>query len=96
MPQSTANEAAATSQRTARRALGLLAELTKARLSTLVVFTTAVGFVLAGHGGTDWVRLLWTVAGTALAAAATDGMQGEVTFIAPNKESPSATAAIKS
>lgn len=74
MPHPTANEAPAVSYRTAWRALGLLLELSKARLSSLVVFTTAVGFVLAGSGGTDWVRLLWTVAGTALAAGCANAL----------------------
>jgi len=51
-----------------RRAGNLFVELTKARLSTLVLATTAVGTVLASIGPIDGWRLLWTLAGTALAA----------------------------
>ncbi|MEM7230213.1 MAG: heme o synthase, partial [Planctomycetota bacterium] len=43
-------------------------EVTKARLSALVVFTTAVGYVAAVGWSADWVRLLCAVVGTALAA----------------------------
>ena len=45
-------------------------QLTKARLSALVVVTTAVGFIMASAGSIDWLRLLWTVLGTTLAAGA--------------------------
>lgn len=48
--------------------LGLLLELGKARLSTLVLLTTAVGFLLASGRTLDWSRLAWTLAGTGLAA----------------------------
>jgi heme o synthase len=54
-----------------RGALGLYMDLTKARLSALVVLTTAVGFLVAvpaGPSGIDWMLLLWTVLGTSLAA----------------------------
>lgn len=43
-------------------------ELTKARLSGMVVLTTAVGFVLAAPPPLAWWPLLWTVLGTALVA----------------------------
>lgn len=43
-------------------------ELTKARLSALVLVTTAVGFILASIGGVDWLTMLWTMLGTALCA----------------------------
>jgi heme o synthase len=43
-------------------------DLTKARLSALVVLTTAVGFIVASPVGIEWTTLLWTVLGTALAA----------------------------
>ncbi len=46
-----------------------LVELTKARLVTLVLVTTGVGFVLAGRAPLDWGGLVWTVVGTGLAAA---------------------------
>ena len=44
-------------------------ELTKARLSALVVMSTAVGFIIAGQSPIDWMLLAWTVLGTSLAAA---------------------------
>ncbi len=47
-----------------------LLELTKARLSFLVLVTTFVGFCFASEGPLHWVRLLNTVLGTTLAAAA--------------------------
>ena len=40
----------------------------------MVVFTTAVGFIMAGAGSIDWVRLLWTVLGTSLAAGAASAL----------------------
>jgi heme o synthase len=46
-----------------------LVELTKARLVTLVLVTTAVGFVLASRPPLPWIGLAWTLLGTALAAA---------------------------
>jgi protoheme IX farnesyltransferase len=49
-------------------------ELTKARLSALVLMTTAVGFILASLESIDWLRLLWTVLGTALAAGCASAM----------------------
>lgn len=48
--------------------LGMYLELTKAKLSAMVVLTTAVGFIMATTGSIDWLRLLWTVIGTALTA----------------------------
>ena len=45
------------------------AELFKARLSTLVLLTTAVGFHLGSPGPILWWRFLWTVTGTSLLAA---------------------------
>lgn len=47
----------------------LLFDLAKARLLLLVLFTTAIGFFLANPETIDWLRLLSTLAGTALAAA---------------------------
>ena len=43
-------------------------DLTKARLSLLVVVTTAAGYGLALDGAVDWLRLAWTLVGTGLAA----------------------------
>jgi protoheme IX farnesyltransferase len=53
----------------AKSMLGIWAELTKVRLNAMVLGTTAVGFALAELGSIDWMRLTWTCAGTALAAA---------------------------
>ena len=50
--------------------LYLYSELTKIRLSALVVVTTAVGFIMASTLGIDWMTLLWTVVGTACCACA--------------------------
>lgn len=46
-----------------------LVELTKARLSLLVLVTTLVGFLAGWHGPMDYVLLAATLAGTALCAA---------------------------
>jgi heme o synthase len=50
-------------------ALRAYPELTKARLTSLVVATTAVGFVMAAGPHSGAARLAWTALGTALAAA---------------------------
>ena len=44
-------------------------QLTKARLTSLVVATTVVGFLMAGGPRRDAATLAWTALGTALAAA---------------------------
>lgn len=49
--------------------LGDLAELVKARLTLLVLLTTAVGFYLGARGALDFLQLFHAVFGTALAAA---------------------------
>src|SRR5437016_10128799 len=46
-----------------------LIELVKARLTLLVLLTTAVGFYLGAEGPVNWTALLNTVFGTAAAAA---------------------------
>ena len=48
---------------------GVFSDLVKARLTTLVLLTTAVGFYLGWHGPMNWALLLNTLAGTALVAA---------------------------
>jgi len=45
-----------------------LSELTKARLTVMVLLTTLAGFCLASHGVFDWARLGHTLLGTALVA----------------------------
>ncbi|MBI5687010.1 MAG: protoheme IX farnesyltransferase [Verrucomicrobia bacterium] len=56
-----------TSTRWASRAMDFC-ELTKPRLNTMVLLTTAAGFYLAAGAATDWTRLLHAMAGTFLAA----------------------------
>ncbi len=60
------------------RPRGLLAlhlELSKARLSALVVLTTVAGFIMGSvPGAFDWFRLALTAAGTALAAAGANAL----------------------
>lgn len=55
-------------------ALKIYLELAKARLSGLVLLTTLVGAVLASQEGTWSWRLLWTMAGTGLAAAGANAL----------------------
>lgn len=45
-----------------------LSELTKARLTVMVLLTTLAGYGFAGHGIFDWPKLLHTLVGTALVA----------------------------
>jgi heme o synthase len=59
-------EGCANPLRSAVEGMHALLELTKVRLSALVLLTTAVGFLAAGAG--DSSHLLWTLVGTALAA----------------------------
>lgn len=49
--------------------VGDLIELVKARLTLLVLLTTAVGFYLGAEGPINWTLLVQTVLGTAAAAA---------------------------
>lgn len=41
-------------------------ELTKPRVTLMVVLTTLVGYLLASPGRLDWPRLAWTLLGTAI------------------------------
>ena len=45
-----------------------LSELTKSRLTLMVLLTTLAGYGLASHGAFDWVKLAHTLVGTALVA----------------------------
>jgi len=45
-----------------------LAELTKARLTTMVLLTTLTGYCLASRGAFDWTKLVHTLIGTSLVA----------------------------
>lgn len=46
----------------------LYLELTKPRITTLILVMTALGFFLGSHGEMSLVRMLWTLLGTALSA----------------------------
>lgn len=52
----------------------LYATLTKARLSVLVVVTTAVGFIMASGLDIQWWLLLWTVLGTMACALSANAL----------------------
>ncbi len=52
-----------------RALLGVLAELTKARLTALVLVTTLTGFFVGRTGASDWLAGLHVLLGTALVAA---------------------------
>ena len=54
----------------ARETLGVLAQLSKARLSALVVCTSAAGFVVGSGEEVDYRKMAWTSAGTFACAAA--------------------------
>lgn len=51
-----------------RNFLAAYLELTKARLSAMVVVTAAAGYAVASAGAMDWLGLLWIVIGTGLCA----------------------------
>lgn len=53
-----------------RARVGDFVELTKPRMNFLVLITTGVGYFMAARDADDWRRLLATLLGTALAAAA--------------------------
>ena len=65
----TVESAEAESRNSGARLIGDLFELVKARLTLLVLLTTAVGFYLGAEGPINWSALLHTVLGTAAAAA---------------------------
>jgi protoheme IX farnesyltransferase len=53
----------------ARSVGAILADLVKARLTTLVLLTTFVGFYMGGRGAMDFALMFHALAGTALVAA---------------------------
>jgi len=75
-----APEIVATEPRARQRGLtSLYMQLTKARLSALVLLTAGVGFILGSPvgqsaAGLDWWRLAWTMLGTALAAGSASAL----------------------
>ena len=66
-----ASPAVLRSQPSAWRRVVDFVTLTKPRVVLIVLVTTAVGYRLGSVGTSDWVRLLQTLAGTALAASGT-------------------------
>jgi protoheme IX farnesyltransferase len=68
-PLDRAGEIAAEAPRLPRARLADLIELTKPRVTSMVLATTLAGFYMASRGGVDLVLLLHTLVGTALAAA---------------------------
>ncbi len=52
----------------ARNELGMYLELSKARLASMVVFSTIAGYLLSARGASRLDHLIWTALGTALAA----------------------------
>lgn len=58
----------------ALRLVRIYLELAKARLTALVVATTAAGYLLAGDGPVAWTTLLATLLGTALTAGGANGL----------------------
>lgn len=58
----------AVSQLSARSALAIFCDLTKARLTTLVLITTMVGFYAGSGGVIDYWKMLHALLGTALVA----------------------------
>jgi len=52
----------------------LYGELTKIRLSLLVVVTTGAGFIMASPLGIDWQMLLWTLIGTTACAGSASAL----------------------
>jgi protoheme IX farnesyltransferase len=49
--------------------LGTYADLAKARLSSLVVVTTGVGYIVASPSSIQWMTMVWACVGTMLCAA---------------------------
>ena len=69
LPPVTPPEVTADAAPRERGMIGVVMEITKARLNGLVLLTTAVGVALAERGAIDWPRMGWTLLGTGLAAA---------------------------
>ena len=77
---------------TSRTRLKDLWDLTKPRMNMVVVVTTLGGYYLAAPGPVEWIRLIPTLVGTALAAAggaqAVDGAAGRVKLRARGPAEP--------
>ena len=58
----------------ALRQTAIYLELAKTRLTTLVLLTTGVGYVLAVDGPIAWDTLFWTILGTALTGSGANGL----------------------
>ncbi len=76
-PQPTAPAAAAAASPSRRRGavrVGSYIELTKPGITRLVTMTAAAGFYLASPADVDWVRLLYTLVGVAVAAGGANAL----------------------
>jgi len=71
---SAAVPAAAASFARLRELAQLYKQLSKAKLSALVVSTTAAGFVAGSGDHTDWTKLWWTYVGTTAAASSANAL----------------------
>jgi len=71
--ESPAKYAPAHTLRTGER-LRLYLELTKARLSAMVLLSTLVAFLVAGRGHLELARLVWTLLGTGLCALSANAL----------------------
>jgi protoheme IX farnesyltransferase len=58
----------------AQRLASIYGELSKIRLSLMVVITTGAGFILASPLGIDWIVLLWTLVGTTACAGSASAL----------------------
>ncbi len=65
---------AAPDRRGPRSVLGPYLELSKARLTSLVLATTLVGYLMGTHGHGPAGRMLWTLLGTGLCAAGANAL----------------------
>lgn len=73
-PSASTPAASAATRGRARALLDAYLDLSKFRLSLLVLMTTGVGFVLASGAAIDWVGLAWTLLGTGLSAFGANGL----------------------
>ncbi len=74
MSHTAANTAESTPPQPRVGLLHLYADLTKLRLSLLVVITAGVGAIMASGNDIQWLLVLWTVLGTLMCAAAANAI----------------------
>ncbi len=69
MKSSTTTTAPTRDMQSKPRLYTIYSELSKLKLSLLVVMSTATSFIMASPHGVDWLTLLWTVLGTTACAS---------------------------